>query len=697
MSFVNTSVALAIAIAAALGTNVAYADDASRTNHAQIEKIEVIGSSQQISRSATGLNMSLRETPQSVSVISNEYIENFNLNTINDVMDFTPGITVEKVETDRTYLTSRGFTVSNIQIDGVGAPFYADILYGDTDTSIYEQVDVIRGANGLAAGVGNPAATVNLIRKRPTQETQGYVKVSAGRWDNYGFETDVSGSLTANVRGRFVGSYHDNHSYIDLYSKQLASVYGVLEADISDSTLLTVGAHYSENKPDSPMWGSLTLAYTDGTPTDFGRSTSTSADWAYWNTLNTEAFAELKHNFANGWTGLVSYNYRANNQAGNLFYVTGSIAPVTNSGLYGYASRYTLDGEAHQVDAKANGDYQLFGRTHQLTLGASWIRHSVKDLSLFDYTTGNGFPNIDDFTQWDGNTPFPTFADNASGSDISDTQASAYIATRIEATDKLSFVAGGRFVDYRSRGESYGNQEVSDENKFIPYGGIVYDLTEHLSLYTSIAKTFRAQTEFDEDHQRLAPTSGKTLEGGIKGEFFNGALNTTAAIFKNEYQNLAETAGRNAQGQSYSRGVDLKSTGFELEISGKLSDELKMMLGYTQLDIEDQQGDDIRPYIPERSLKGMLIYQPEWAPELSLGTNFRWQSSVYTDVSSEIRINQGAYAIYGVFAKYQILDNLELGLNVSNLGDKTYYNSLRVTQAFYGAPRDYTATITYRF
>ncbi|MCH1919295.1 TonB-dependent siderophore receptor [Shewanella sp. A3A] len=684
--------AVSAVVVANLYHGVGYAAEQPDTDN--IERIAVMGSMHKNSSSATGLDLSIRETPQSVTVIDNSYIERFKLDTMNRVMEFTPGVTVEQAETDRSVLTARGFAISNIQIDGIGAPFYSDVLYGPTDMSLYERVEVVRGANGLTAGVGNPSATVNLVRKRPTAETKGYVSLSAGRWDNYRLEADVSGSMTDTVRGRFVGSYSEGNSYINWYEKQLAAAYGVVEADLSNATLLTVGAQYQENKPDSPMWGALTTMYADGTPTHFDRSSSTSSRWSYWNIANTEAFAELKHDFFNGWESVARYSYRHQNQSGQLFYVLGSVAPETNAGLYGYGSGYSADGDSHQVDLSLKGSYQLFGRSHELVMGAGWIRHELRDLSLYDVEAG--YTNIPDFTQWDGNVPSPVFDDTPSGSDMNDTQASVYIANRFHLTDKLTAIVGGRYIDYKSRGESYGSNEDSDESRFIPYGGLVYDLSANLSLYTSIAKTFRAQTEFDVNHNRLAPTTGQTLEGGIKGEFFDGALNFTAAVFDNDYKNLAENMGRNAQGQTYHRGADFESQGFEVEVNGQLTSELKLLASYTQQSIEDEQGEDTRTYLPEKSAKAMLQYTPEWLPDLSVGTNARWQSSVYRDYSVA-RLTQGSYLLVGAFARYQVAQNVSVNLNVDNITDKTYYNSLNYGQAFYGTPVNYTASVRWSF
>ena len=151
----------------------------------------------------TRLNLTAGQTPQGITSIKREQLDDFKLNSIRDVLDSTPGVNVQKVETDRTYFTARGFDITNFQYDGMGMGLTGGVLVGDIDTAPYEQVDVLHGANGLMTGTGNPSATVNFIRKRPTYEPEAKVSVSAGSWDKRRVDLDVSGPLTdsGNVRG----------------------------------------------------------------------------------------------------------------------------------------------------------------------------------------------------------------------------------------------------------------------------------------------------------------------------------------------------------------------------------------------------------------------------------------------------------------------------------------------------------------
>lgn len=260
---------LTTAILLALTPAVYAAPPAKQTQAKQaatardIERIEILGQRDKNGyrdpemASATGMNLSTMETPQSVFSISSAMINDFQLSNINDALEYSSGVDVEPLETDRTYYLARGFEINNFQVDGVGLPLSNGNIEGDIDTAIYQRIDVVMGANGLMAGVGNPSATINMIRKRPTQDLQGNVSLSGGSWDQRRLVGDVSGSLNSSgsVRGRAVTVYSKQNSYLDFYSKEKRIGYGVVEADLTDNTMLTAGYTWQKIDSDSPLWG----------------------------------------------------------------------------------------------------------------------------------------------------------------------------------------------------------------------------------------------------------------------------------------------------------------------------------------------------------------------------------------------------------------------------------------------------------
>ncbi len=688
--------------------NLALAAEAE-TPSAELEYVEVYG--RQLDsyliedmNTATGLGLSVLDTPQSVSAIGALQMQDFNMFSLNDALQAVPGVQVERVETDRTYYSSRGFDVTNFQVDGVGVPASYGNRNGETDTAIYERIEVVRGASGLMSGAGNPSATVNMLRKRPTDEFQASLRATLGSWDKQRLEGDVGGTLTEGLRGRLMLAKEERESYLDFNATDKSLVYAALSKDLGSATELTLGAAYQGSDADSPLWGALPLVYSDGSPTDYDVSTSTSAEWAYWDNSDTELFAELKHAFANGWEARAYYSRNDIEGDSELLYMYSLPDAQTGEGLIGYASAYTLDEERELVDLRLTGSYALFGREHELLLGYNWSEGSIEESSLYDYT--NGFPWIGDLDAWRGQTPVkPVFTDGLTGSDFNEEQSAWYAATRLKLSDDLSLIGGARVVEWEAAGEGYGTSKVTKVNgKLLPYAGIVYRIGDNYSVYASHTETFMPQDDIAEDLSFIDPTEGSTDEVGIKGRFFEGKLLATLAYYQSQQDNVAEFAGQVPDPLNglipidYYAGRDYESEGFDLTLSGQLAQGLQLDFSYAYVDIENRAGNGLnRDYIPSQSLRLYASYRPPMLEKLKLGAGLNWQDDIQRVHSAGFPIEQEAYATVQLFAAYQLTDRLSLAVNGENLTDEKYINSLYWDQGFYAAPRSYSASINWNY
>ncbi|AEY01019.1 outer membrane receptor for ferric coprogen and ferric-rhodotorulic acid [Oceanimonas sp. GK1] len=648
------------------------------------------------SRTATKLNLSPRETPQTVSVTTRTKMDDFALNDINDVLENTNGVNVERVETDRTYFTARGFDITNFQVDGIGVPLTYGNVMGDLDTALFDKVEVLKGANGLMSGAGSPAATVNFVRKRPTEEFQASAKAGIGSWEYRRLDGDISGALNERVRARLVVAGQDKHSYLDRYEQQRGLAYGVLEVDLTDSTLLTLGHSYQQNNADSPLWGSLPLFYTDGSRTDYSRSDSSAADWAYWNNEDNRSFVELTQELGNGWTAKAAYSHLEIESDSELFYVYGTPERGTNTGVFSWPSQYDFSTRQDLVDLYASGPFQLAGREHELVAGTSWSMAKTRDHSWYGDTLGSPVP---DLHGWDGSYPRPNFTSDGGGSDWTDKQQSAYVATRFSLTDDLSLLAGARLSNWDSHGTSYGKDKATrHDNVLVPYAGLVYDLTPNYSLYASYTEIFTPQVATDIDGNRLDPIEGSSMETGVKGEWLDGKLYANLALFRIEQSNLAEPiAGTTPTAYRAMDGVS--SQGVELELAGELLPGWEASAGYSYVDIEDSEGNTTKTYTPRQSAKLATTYQLPMMEQLKLGANVKWQDDSYRDYGSGLVARQDAYALLGLMAKYEFTPRLDATLNIDNLTDEKYLTSFYWTspQGYYGEPRNAKLSVNWKF
>ena len=200
--------------------------------------------------------LALREIPQSVSVTTRERIDQQNLFSLDEVMQQSAGVTVQPYVLLTTAYFVRGFKVDSFEFDGVPVVI-GDMASAPQDISVYERVEILRGANGLLHGSGNPAATVNLVRKRPQYQFSANASVSVGSWDRYRAEADIGGPLNAagTVRSRLVAAYEDRHFFYDHAKQDTRSIYGITEVDVTRDTLLTFGAQYQTTRSIPDMSG----------------------------------------------------------------------------------------------------------------------------------------------------------------------------------------------------------------------------------------------------------------------------------------------------------------------------------------------------------------------------------------------------------------------------------------------------------
>ncbi|QIB53215.1 TonB-dependent siderophore receptor [Pseudomonas sp. OIL-1] len=655
----------------------------------------------QAERASTAMrfNLTPRETPQSTSVVTRAQLEDFNLNSALDALESTPGISVERVETERTYFTARGFDITNFQFDGLGAPMMYKNLQGDIDTVIYDRIEVLRGANGLLSGTGNPSATVNFIRKRPTREFQASLSGTLGSWDQRRLEADVSGPIgsTDRVRGRLVAAAKNADSYLDGLQRESHTVYGVVELDMTDRTMLTAGHSWQQVNTDSPLWGALPMYYTDGSATDYDVSTSTSADWAYWDNTESRTFAELSHLFANGWEGKAALNYVDVTSDSALFYQYGTPDRETGLGLMAYPSLYETDVEQLIADLHVKGPFAFAGREHELVAGLQWSRSTLEDSS--DYGQGIGTP-LPPLENWNREYPLPAFTAGRDGSDWTDRQTGIYSAARLSLTDRLTGIVGGRLSRFEGDGVTYGtSKDTSYTDVFTPYAGLVFDLNDQMSLYASYAEIFQPQTEVDINRDRLEPIDGVQYELGIKAELFAGRADASLAVFRIEQDNVAEASGTipGSVDIAYLSAKGLTSEGIEATLAGELLPNLQASLGYTYVDIEDPEGERARTFIPRHMVRAMSTYRLPFHDAMKVGARVSWQEAIYRDQGAGVTTRQDEYALVDLMASYDISENLSASLNVNNITDEKYLNSLYWDQVYYGAPRHAMLTLGWNY
>ncbi|MXO65921.1 TonB-dependent siderophore receptor [Altericroceibacterium endophyticum] len=687
---------------------------------------------------ALGLPLRPREIPQAVTVITSQIMEDQSLTNLDSVLQSAPGVTRNYIDSERVRYSSRGFGVDNIMYDGVVSSL--DNGIGFIDTALYDRVEIVRGATGLLTGSGNPSASINLIRKRPKNAFAIGASALAGSWENYRGSLDLSAPLTGSgkIRARVIGVYQDQESYLDFYQPNKAIGYGVVEADLTDHTILTAGVEYQDSQPEGSSWGAAPLFYSDGSlTTDLRRSANLSPPWTYFDVESLTAFLNLSHDFANGWKFKSALTHSKLDSDAELFALTGvdPTNPRRNIGFYpdrqtGFSSvpvmaagtKFSSKTKQDTVDLQTNGPIELFGREHQLIVGAtlSWMKRNSPGSRLatnlyfpFSTTPAPSLDQVDEIPRLDfENNSLPWSKE----SQVKTRKYGLYAAARLSPTEDLKVILGGRFNRYELDEDEVGSDSLRyRQNRFTPYAGTTYDITKNFTLFASYTEIFKPQTDRrDRNGNILEPTKGNSREVGIKGEFFRGDLNLSLTLFDTRLDKLAqEDVGffdpNNPLSSAYIAVDGTKTRGFELEAAGEILPNWNVSGGFTWLKSEAPDGERLNAQEPRRTLKFFTSYRlPGALDGLTIGGGIHWQSNIEFrginrpdgagGILKDQTVVQGSYALVNALARYAFNESLSASVNVNNLFDKRYW----MRAGFYdtaavGAPRNAMFTIRLRY
>lgn len=667
---------------------------------------------------ATGLALSIRDTPQSVTVISRQQLDDQNIVSLREAVLSTPGLSAVQGDFsgDSAAYMSRGFALNKIMMDGLSVGITGSGSYNGVtdDMAFYDRVEVIRGANGLMQGAGTPSASINLVRKRPTATPQTDLTVSAGSWDYYRLEADTGGALndSATLRGRMVAAYEDKDSFVDILGSNTRLFYGALEADLSDRTTLFVAGSWRDFDGDGINNGMPDAA--DGSLIGSSRSTYFGHANEYERTTNKGLFAELKHDLGSGW------NMRIAAQMQNMdadFVESYKWYSSTDELRLG-AAGYDYDHKRQAADARITGQYTLFDRSHDLLVGLNGSRQKTGGSGGWEpgSWSDTGGVVVDPF-DWNprqyANRPID---DSLWNYGFETRETGFYAITRINTSDDLAILAGGRVSNYSykySDGGGYKKNGVTT-----PYLGTTWAFDDNHSAYASYTEIFEVQSNEDKNGDLLPPLTGKNYEVGVKGEYLNGQLNVSAALFRMLQKNRAvndystqNPCTPDSRGWCQKASGEVESNGLELELSGEPMPGWNLSAGYSYVLAEYNKDDDASligktfdTSMPEHQFKLATNYQltgdlAAW----NLGGSVRYQSEIkrggYGGYYEDSVPSQEAYTLVNLNAGYRISPNWKVNMNVENLFDKEYFSGLGWGSGgrTYGEPRSFTATVRGEF
>jgi len=664
---------------------------------------------------ASKIPLTQREIPQTVSVMTQQEIQQRNLRTLDEAMKRTPGVVVLQSDADRVQYYSRGFPISSLMIDGLPVVMNPDMsstaATNAPNLAMYERVEVLDGPAGLFGGFGSVGGVVSLVRKRAPSQFTASVETSAGTKDTYSGTVDIGSPLNASgtLRGRLVASAQRGGLDQDGTWRRNQAFYGTLEADLSDNTLLRTGISY-DRRDSNVGWAGQNPLY-DNYKVVGGRNSFYGASWNRDRYTNTNAFVSLEHRLSEDWKLTLATSFDRNTARVYSAETFGMADLATNTAIFG-STNTDYHEDNNSVDANLTGKYTLFGRKHDLTVGANFAHMYNTGTSyygsngdLFNFQTLSISDHHFDEPAWSG------LPEDTSKGTSRETQYGIYGNTRYHLTDALTAIAGARLswwdTQYRPDAvyNPFGNVSSAGryKGKVTPYGGLIYDLNDSWSAYGSYSTIFQPQVLRDESGNLLKPMEGDQYEVGLKGSHLDGRLQTGVALFQVAQKNRATATDQTglyfaSTGRARSRGVDLRA-------SGLLMPGWTLSAGYTYTDSKyldkdslDTAASAFSQISPRHLFKLWSNYRlPGDLAAWEVGGGVSASSKLYGGTGAE-KIEQGAFYTVDARLAYKVNDHVTVALNGTNLFDRKYFTPLTTYQGVvYGQGRRVLLTVRSTF
>lgn len=665
---------------------------------------------------------SLRDIPQSVTVMTRARIEDQNLLTVDAVMQQMTGVTVDRAWLSSTY-TSRGLAINDMRLDG-GASSQTSTVTKDLDTAIFDSIALVRGADGLF-GAGEAGGVINFNRKRALADPQARVGMTFGSWNHGRVDADVTGALTSdgNLRARAIGVYDMGGSFQDFKSDDRWLVHGSVEYNPAPDTLLLAGYTHQSDRHDG--FNVSLPRYRNGDDIGFPRSTNMGAPWNWIERDIDIAYGRIEQSIGHDWTVRLNANYSRSNDRTNAAEMENAVDPVDQSGTDWWYYQSGAKVRALALDFNTTGSFEAFGQKHDVVLGVDYTNSRTDNRSLWTYFgPGNVFdpefpPEIAYPPEW------------GYQGRVKIERVGFYGSLRVRPVAALSIIGGGRLVvKDRTTSSDLVTGEVNSitdqKTKFVPYAATVLDLTRNISLYASYAEIYQSQADLMSAPRPgipLDPVTGTNYEAGIKGELYGGKLTGSLAVYRVRKKGAsAEDPSNPPAGWSdpccYIRDGYLKSQGFEAELNGEILPGWQISLGYTYNENENRRENDVQfaEITPkhlfklftnysfrEGSLKGLSIgggvtaqssnFRSGQAQELNPDTG------LYDGPYYSYKFKVGGYSIWSLRAEYEVSEQFSIAANLNNIFDKTYYSTIGSAGYgnFYGDPRNFLVSLRARF
>lgn len=657
--------------------------------------------------SATKTDTPITETPQSVSVVTNDEIRDRQAETLSQALSYTPGLTSSPTNFNRTAdrFRIRGFEVEsgtggslrdglrlqNNSYDGIQEP------YG------LERVEVIRGAASVLYGQLSPGGMINGVSKRPTETPLHELSLQVGSHDRKQLSADFSGPLAGSdtLSYRLTLLSRNSDTQQDHINDDKLYIAPALTWRPNEDTSLTLLSFYqkTDTRFPAPLPYQLVKGVGDGAFKIGRHDFIGEPDYDDMNGEMSTLGYEFQHHFNENFTLNHKLRYYETDVKWSYLQIQPSPAAINFSASTGTLLRRYSDrherARTWASDTNIESRWQLGNVEHTVLVGFDGY-----DTSYDSHNFRGNAPSLD-LTRYNYGQPVVVNKDRSQdrGSQLDTLQKGVYFQDQIKFNDKWILVLGGRhdWADQQQTAHS-NDAKASQSDEATTYrAGLVYLTDNGLAPYISYSESFFPVSVAEVTGQTFAPTEGKQYEVGVRYQPKDSNLLLSAALYELTQTNVLTFDSNDDPRQT----GEVRSRGLELEAKADVTQALSVIASYTYTDARttksaiaaevDQRTDDT-PY-HQAALWSSYDFINWGIAQLTVGAGVRYMG---TTQASGMESAMPAYTLLDAMARYQIDDHWDLTVNASNLTDKRY-TQCGFSTCHYGDERQVVGTVSYRW
>ncbi|WP_326429832.1 TonB-dependent siderophore receptor [Stutzerimonas frequens] len=649
------------------------------------------------SASATRTDTAIHETPQSISVVPKQVVEDIGATRLEDALDYAGG--VERGNNfggqGLTEFLVRGFSTQEFYRNG----FAVNRGYPNMpDANTLERIEVLRGPASMLYGRGDPGGTFNIVSKQPQAERRTVLGSQVNTDGLRRGTLDTTGALDESAaftyRLNLVAEGSD--SFRDHVESERYNIAPVLRWQLNDDTALILEGDYLHNR--HPLDRGLTRYPNQAGDLSRDRFLGEKSAGKLTN-QNATTQLRLEHQLDSQWM-----------LRGGIQYLDGSLdgGAVENNGLAAdgrtvgrnYSERW-LNWNDLAVQANLEGHFDAAGLAHTLLLGVEFDDFNYD--SQIDRSGGatSDFP-IDLYDPVYGQ-PLPALTRTTTYDDENLKSYAFFLQDQIALTERLTAQVGARLERFEQRYENKLNPAASWDqahNAVSPRFGLIYDLTEELAVYANTSRSFKPNRGADRSSQAFDPEEGIAHEVGVKYELPEHDLSVTAALFHITKENVLTSDPVDSNYQV--AAGEARSRGFDISVAGNITPQWRMIGGYAYVDAEVTESSSASmpvgtrlANVPRHSFNLLDTYEFAEGPlaGLGVGMGVKYVGDRKGGATSTA-FDMDAYTTVDLLAYYPLTERVRLNLNLNNLFDEEYEErAWGNIWAYPGAPRTLQAGI----